>query len=78
MSINSQGFDRQYKGKSKNTTYIPMETVKSNSRSYRKREDAKAREKNKRNPSEQLDKLNSMGYNAKRERARLKEQLRNQ
>ena len=78
MAVNKQGFERSYNGSNKKNSYVPVETGKSNSRSYKKREEAKAREKSKRNASDQLDRLDSMGYNAKRERAKLKEQLRNQ
>ena len=77
MSVNKQGFERSYGGNKKTNSYVPVETGKSNSRKFQKREDAKAREKSKRSASEQLDRLDSMGYNAKRERAKLKEQLRN-
>ena len=93
MAVNKQGFERSYGGKKKamlggkkamlggdkkKSSYVPMETGKSKSRDYKKRAEAKNREKSKRSGSEQLDRLDNCGYNAKRERAKLKEELRNQ
>ena len=85
MAVNKQGFERSYGGKKvilggdkKKSSYVPMETGKSKSRDYKKRAEAKDREKSKRSGSEQLDRLDNCGYNAKRERAKLKEELRNQ
>ena len=78
MAVNKQGFERSYGGDKKKSSYTPMETGKSKSRDYKKRAEAKEREKSKQSGSDQLDRLDQGGYNAKRERARLKEQLRNQ
>ena len=78
MSVNKQGFERTYGGNKKKTNYVPVETGKSKSRDYKKRAEAKEREKSKRSGAEQLDRLDSMGYNAKRERARIAQELKDQ